>query len=70
MIIITIIIIITKTLTIIYTTKFLLTLGAHSITASAPKEWDSLPTEIRSIASYDSFKQKLKTFLFRKAFYL
>ena len=51
-------------------TRFLPTLGAHSFTASAPKEWNSLPTEIRSIASYDSFRQKLRTFLFRKAFYL
>ena len=51
-------------------TRFLPTLGARSFTAAAPKEWNSLPSDIKSIASYDSFKQKLKPFLFRKTFYL
>ena len=35
----------------------------------APKIWNSLENEIRAEQSIDVFKKKLKTFLFRRAFY-
>ena len=49
-------------------TKFLSTLGSRSFTAAAPHLWNSLPIDIRNSPSHESFKAKLKTFLFRKAF--
>ena len=35
----------------------------------APKLWNNLPRDIRESSSINSFKSKLKTFLFKKAFY-
>ena len=45
--------------------KMLSTLGARSFYAAAPCLWNSLPAELRDIQSLCSFKQKLKTHLFR-----
>ena len=45
--------------------KMLSTLRARSFYAAAPCPWNSLPAELRDIQSLCSFKQKLKTHLFR-----
>ena len=45
--------------------KMLSTIGARSFYAAAPCLWNSLPAELRDIQSLCSFKQKLKTHLFR-----
>ena len=42
--------------------------GGRSFAYAAPKLWNSLPTDIRQASSVDSFKRKLKTYLFGKAF--
>ncbi|KAF7654290.1 hypothetical protein LDENG_00071890, partial [Lucifuga dentata] len=34
----------------------------------APKLWNSVPLEIRTVDTVDAFKKKLKTYLFRSAF--
>ena len=44
------------------------TLGARSFSAAAPKLWNGLPVELRQATSLDSFKSKLKTYLFKKYF--
>ena len=48
--------------------KVLSTLGARSFSAAAPKLWYGLPVELRQATSLDSFKSKLKTYLFKKYF--
>ena len=48
--------------------KMLSTLGARSFSAAAPKLWNGLPVELRQATSLDSFKSKLKTYLFKKYF--
>ena len=35
----------------------------------APRLWNDLPRDIRESSSINSLKSKLKTFLFKKAFY-
>ena len=42
------------------------TYGDHAFSVSAPKLWNSLPTEIRLSTSLSSFKTSLKTFLFKQ----
>ena len=44
------------------------TMGDRSFMAVAPRLWNSLPVDIRSACTISDFKQKLKTFLFNKAF--
>ena len=44
------------------------TIGDRSFMATAPLFWNSLPLSIRSACTISDFKQKLKTFLFGKAF--
>ena len=44
------------------------TMGDRSFMAAAPRLWNSLPISIRSACTKSDFKQKLKTFLFSKAF--
>ena len=44
------------------------TFGDRSFTVAGPRLWNSLPHNIRSIDNLDSFKTKLKTHLFMKAF--
>ncbi|KAF7652012.1 hypothetical protein LDENG_00102600 [Lucifuga dentata] len=34
----------------------------------APKLWNSLPLDIRTVDTVDAFKKKLKTYLFQAAF--
>ena len=45
------------------------TYGARSFSVAAPSLWNALPCEIRNAPSVSFFKSRLKTFLFRKAFY-
>ena len=42
--------------------------GERAFSVAAPKLWNSLPYDLRACDSLDTFKAKLKTFLFRKAF--
>ncbi|XP_078354387.1 uncharacterized protein LOC144638992, partial [Oculina patagonica] len=44
------------------------TLGDKSFQVAAPGLWNKLPSDIRSIKSYDLFKRTIKTYLFKKAF--
>ena len=45
-----------------------LTRTERSFTYCAPQVWNGLPYELRSCPNVDMFKNKLKTFLFVKAF--
>ena len=49
--------------------KMLTTLGARSFSAAAPKLWNGLPLELRQGTSLNSFKSRLKTYVFKKYFY-
>ena len=44
-------------------------IGLRTVSVSAPYLWNSLPFEIKSSASVSIFKAKLKTFLFRQAYF-
>ena len=44
------------------------TYGARSFSVAAPTLWNALPSDIRNSSLVLVFKNKLKTFLFRKAF--
>ena len=44
------------------------TMGDRSFMAAAPRLWNSLPVSIRSACTKSGFREKLKTFLFSKAF--
>ena len=46
--------------------KMLTTLGARSFSAAAPKLWN----ELRQATSLDSFKSRLKTYFFKKYFFI
>ena len=48
--------------------KMLTSLGARSFSAAAPNLWNGLPMELRQPTSLDSFKSRLKTYLFKKYF--
>ena len=45
------------------------TFADRSFSVAGPKLWNSLPYELRDCDDTSVFKKKLKTFLFRKAFY-
>ena len=49
--------------------KFKASLGDQAFMFTAPKLWNNLPRDIRESSSINNFKSKLKTFLFKKAFY-
>ena len=49
------------------TQKMLPTLGARSFASAAPVLWNKLPADIRNLASLNSFKKLIKTFLFNKS---
>ena len=44
------------------------TYGSRAFSICAPKMWNALPDDVRSCASLDIFKGKLKTHLFKTAF--
>ena len=43
--------------------------GDRAFSVAAPKLWNSVPYEIRSAKSVNQFKSKLKTYLFRIAYF-
>ncbi len=43
--------------------------GDRAFTKAGPTLWNDLPDDIRKASSVENFKNKLKTFLFRNAFY-
>ena len=43
------------------------TLGARSFAAAAPALWNKLPAPIRNVASLNSFKKSIKTFIFNES---
>ena len=47
----------------------LATCGDRAFAIAAPKLWNSLPLSIRSSETVDAFKKRLKTHLFKLAFY-
>ena len=49
--------------------KMLTTLRARSFSAAAPKLWNELPVGLRQATSLNSFKSRLKTYLFKKYFH-
>ena len=44
-------------------------IGSRAVSVCAPYLWNSLPCEIKSSASVSIFKAKLKTYLFRQAYF-
>ena len=44
------------------------TFADRSISVYGPKNWNSLPYEIRNSSNIDSFNRKLKTYLFAQHF--
>ena len=46
------------------------TYGDRAFSIAGPKLWNDLPLEIRKCASVATFKQSLKTFLFKLAYRL
>ena len=46
----------------------LITYGKRAFSTAAPELWNSIPLDIRQCQDIISFKQKLKTFLFKKGF--
>ena len=48
--------------------KLMATLGERAFLFAAPKLWNAVPRIIRESTSIDTFKRKLKTHLFKKAF--
>ena len=49
------------------TQKMLSTHGARSFAAAAPVLWNRLPAHIRNVASLNSFKKSIKTFIFNES---
>ena len=47
--------------------KMLPTLGAFSFAAAAPALWNKLPADVRNVASLNSSKKSIKTFLFNES---
>ena len=45
------------------------TFGDRAFAKAGPTLWNDLPDDIRKASSVENFKNKLKTFLFRNAFY-
>ena len=48
--------------------KILKTLGKRAFQAVAPQFWNELPLQIRNIQSLETFKNSIKTLLFRQFF--
>jgi len=48
--------------------KMLATLGERAFQAAAPHLWNELPLQLRTVGSVETFKNSIKTFLFRRSF--
>ena len=46
----------------------LVTVGDRSLAAAGPRLWNSLPADVQSALSVTTFRQKLKTHLFRQSY--
>jgi len=46
----------------------LVTIGDRSFAAAGPRLWNSLPVDVQSAPSLTTFRQKLKTHLFRQSY--
>jgi len=46
----------------------LVTVGDRSFAAAGPRLWNSLPVDVQSAPSLTTFRQKLKTHLFRQSY--
>ena len=46
----------------------LATLGERAFQAAALNLWNELPSQLRTIRSIETFKNSIKTFLFKKSF--
>ena len=46
----------------------LVTVGDRSFAAAGPRLWNSLPADVQSAPSLTTFRQKLKTHLFRQSY--
>ena len=46
----------------------LMSCGDRAFSVAGPKLWNSLPKDIKVLKTVNSFKSKLKTYLFQKAF--
>ena len=44
--------------------------GCRAFSFDAPKLWNSIPEDIKKAKTADCFKNKLKTFLFKKVFFI
>ena len=44
------------------------TVGDRSFATAGPRLWNSIPTDVRSALSLTTFRQKLKTHLFRQSY--
>jgi len=44
--------------------------GERAFSVAAPKAWNNLPVHIRTAVNTDTFKRRLKTFLFCKFYEL
>ena len=44
------------------------TIGRRSLSVAAPTTWNSLPADVQSSTSLPLFRQRLKTYLFKKSF--
>ena len=42
--------------------------GERAFQAAAPHLWNELPLQLRTIGSVETFKNSIKTFLFRQSF--
>ena len=43
-------------------------IGSRAFSVAAPKLWNNLPADVKNAQLVETFKVKLKTFLFKKAF--
>ena len=46
----------------------LATLGERAFQAAAPHLWNEPPLQLRTVGSVETFKNSIKTFLFRRSF--
>jgi len=54
----------------LFTPRTRLRFGERAFRVAAPKAWNQLPNNVRSLRDTNSFKKKLKTFLFTKFYYV
>jgi len=48
----------------LFLTRTRLKFGERAFSVTAPKAWNKLPLDVRTVTNTDTFKTKLKTFLF------